>query len=87
MMQAMVAPTKALGWPIQIATVDATLEKNFFMRPKRARNELVPLLFVLLGLEAMAQALGGGLAGGIPRQAKRFGNRRAEQRIPERVQD
>jgi hypothetical protein len=30
-MQARVAPMNALGWPIQVAVLAATLEKNFRM--------------------------------------------------------
>ena len=41
---------------------------------------------VVLDLEAVTEALRREVAGGIARQAERFGNRRAEERVAERVE-
>ena len=41
----------------------------------------------MVALEALAEALGGKLAGGVAREPERFGDRPAEERIAERAED
>ena len=56
-------------------------------RKPKGRRAAAFLATRVIGLEPRAQPVGGKLARGVVGKAERIGDRRAEQRIAERVQD
>ena len=76
-MQATHAPMNALGWPIQTAVVDATLEKKPRMRAETLLQRLGSP-FRVLGLQAVSKSLRGEIARRVAREAQRLRDRRPQ---------